>query len=489
MCPTTPSPQEETLPPEHRRLLVLLLGSAFVVILNETTMAVALPAIMDAFEVEATAGQWLTTAFLLTMAVVIPTTGWLLGRLGTRRAFIVAMSVFTLGTAVAAVAPVFGLLLSARVIQAIGTAIMMPLLMTTVMAMVPAHARGRIMGNVSLVIAAAPALGPSASGLILNHLSWRWIFIIMLPIAGMALVAGLAWVRDFGTKTSTRLDIVSLPLAAVGFGSLVWGLSALGGGGHGGETAGAEAATESQAISPWLMLAISVVALAIFTWRQLSLARRNQAFLDVRVLAVRDFLVAVALMCMAMFAMFGVLILLPLYLQQSMELEPLHAGLLTLPGALLMGAMGPVVGRWYDRIGARYLTPPGLLLAAVGFAVMAGGSDTVAIVLIGHVLMSVGVALVFTPMFTLALGSLKGPQVPHGSATLGTLQQVAGAAGTAAFVSLATARQNASMSDGASFAEALSDGVHLTLWISAAIMAGVGLAAAALLRKSARNSD
>lgn len=472
------------LSPENRRLLMLLLGSAFVVILNETTMAVALPRIMEAFGVEATAGQWLTTAFMLTMAVVIPTTGWLLGRLGTRRAFVVAMSIFTLGTAVAAIAPFFGLLLGARVIQAIGTAIMMPLLMTTVMEMVPAHARGRIMGNVSLVIAAAPALGPSASGLILNHLSWRWIFIIMLPIAGVSLTAGLAWVRDFGVKTSTRLDVISLPLAAVGFGSLVWGLSSLSGGGHGADVEPGEVAAEGQGLSPWLMLAISAVTLVAFVWRQLNLARRNQAFLDVRVLAVRDFLVAVALMCMAMFAMFGVLILLPLYLQQSLGLEPLDAGLLTLPGALLMGLMGPVVGRWYDRIGARFLSPPGLLVAAIGFAVMAGGSDTVAIVLTGHVLMSLGVALVFTPMFTLGLGSLSGPQVPHGSATLGTLQQVAGAAGTAAFVSLATARQNASISAGASFAEALSDGVHLTLWISAAIMAGISLVAAGVLRKS-----
>src|SRR5690606_19342103 len=171
------------LAPEHFRVIALLLVSAFVVILNETTMGVALPAVMEEFDIPESSGQWLTTGFLLTVAVVIPSTGWLLQRLGTRGAFILAMSLFTTGTFLAAIAPVFGLLVAARVVQASGTAIMMPLLMTTVMSTVLPHRRGRVMGNVSLVIAVAPALGPTVSGAVVTGLGWREVFWVVLPIA------------------------------------------------------------------------------------------------------------------------------------------------------------------------------------------------------------------------------------------------------------------------------------------------------------------
>ena len=138
--------------------------------LNETAMSVAIPPLMDAFNAPASAAQWLTTAFLLTMAVVIPVTGFLLQRLNTRPVFLLAMSLFSLGTLVATMAPSLGLLIVARVIQASGTAIMMPLLMTTVMTLVPHNERGKMMGNISIVMSVAPAIGPAlAAAAPLHH--------------------------------------------------------------------------------------------------------------------------------------------------------------------------------------------------------------------------------------------------------------------------------------------------------------------------------
>src|SRR5690606_1811010 len=179
-----------TIDPRHRLVIRLLLISAFVVILNETIMGVAIPPLMASFDVPASAAQWLTTAFLLTMATVIPVTGFMLQRLNTRPIFILAMSPFCLGSLAASMAPGLKGLIVARVSQACGTAIMMPLLMTTVMTLVPPQLRGRTMGNISIVISVAPALGPTLSGLVLNYLEWRWLFILVLPIALAALALG-----------------------------------------------------------------------------------------------------------------------------------------------------------------------------------------------------------------------------------------------------------------------------------------------------------
>src|SRR5580704_13327400 len=174
----------------NRLVINLLLVATFVVILNETLMAVAIPRLMHDLNVTAEAVQWLTTAFLLTMSVVIPVTGFLLQRLNTRPVFVWAMSLFSLGTLVATMAPNLAVLVLARVIQASGTAIMMPLLMTTAMTLAPPQTRGKTMGFITTVISVAPAIGPTLSGVILNYLGWRWMFLLVLPIALGALALG-----------------------------------------------------------------------------------------------------------------------------------------------------------------------------------------------------------------------------------------------------------------------------------------------------------
>ncbi len=174
MAPGVPAAPAE-LSKRDSRVIWLLLAATFVVILNETIMTVALPKLMNDLRIDALAAQWLSTAFMLTMAVVIPITGFLLQRLSTRAVFIAALSLFSVGTLTAALAPSFAVLVGARVIQATGTAIMLPLLMTTLMTVVPPAKRGRTMGNVSIVISVAPAIGPAISGFILNYLAWQWL--------------------------------------------------------------------------------------------------------------------------------------------------------------------------------------------------------------------------------------------------------------------------------------------------------------------------
>src|SRR3954464_4933280 len=179
------------------RWLVL---ATFVVILNETIMVNAIPRLMGEFDVTARSAQWLSTAFMLTMAVVIPVTGWFLQRVSTRAAFGTAMAVFCTGTLLAALAPSFPVLVAARVVQAGGTAVMMPLLMTTMMTVVPEHDRGRVMGNVTLTMSVAPALGPAVSGVVLHLLSWRWMFGLVLPIALVITLVAMRRLTDHGVR-------------------------------------------------------------------------------------------------------------------------------------------------------------------------------------------------------------------------------------------------------------------------------------------------
>lgn len=414
----------------------LLVGSAFVMILNETIMSVALPVLIVDLEISPSTAQWLTSGFLLTMAVVIPVTGYLLQRYSPRQVFVAAMTIFSSGTLVAALSPGFELLLVGRVVQAVGTAVMIPLLFTTVMTLIPIERRGTTMGTISIVIAVAPAVGPTISGLILSALDWRWMFWIVLPIALVALAAGAALLRVPVETRRVPLDVLSVLISAVAFSGLVYGLSAIG-----------EAARGGARVPPWIPVVIGAVAMVVFVRRQLRLQRDDRALLDLRPFAHRSFVVSVVLVALSMMALFGALILLPLYLQEVLGTDPFVTGLVVLPGGLVMGLLGPVVGRAFDRIGARPLVIPGavVLSGALWMLTLLVGGPLWTVVA-AHVVLSAGIAVMLTPLMTDALSSLPASLYSHGSAIITTLQQVAGAAGTALFVTVMTL---ASVSDGA----------------------------------------
>lgn len=460
-APATPqrAAASAPLPAATTRLIALLVAAAFVVILNETIMSVALPELMGEFAVTAATAQWLTTAFMLTMAVVIPFTGYLLVRLPLKTVFVVAMVTFTAGTLLASLAPVFPVLVAGRVVQAVGTAIMIPLLMTTVLNVVPADRRGRTMGVISIVIAVAPAIGPTVGGLVLDVLSWRWMFWLVLPIGVAALAAGAAWIRNVTEPRPIPLDVFSGVLSAVGFAGLIYGLSSIG-----------EAASGNAAISPWVPIGVGLVALVVFVWRQLGL--RDFALLDVRAFTFPTFTVSLVLMLISMMSLFGTLILLPLYMQQVLGTSTLNSGLVLLPGGLIMGVLGWFVGRMFDRIGPRPLIIPGSILAAAGlwgmFTTFSAESSLVMVVL-WHIVLSVGLAFLFSPLMTSALGSLPPHLYSHGSALLNTLQQVAAAAGTALFITVMTLGIVSGAEAGENDVAAQMTGVHNALLLGAVI--------------------
>lgn len=454
-------------------VIALLVASAFVVILNETIMSVALPRLMNDLSITAATAQWLTTGFLLTMAVVIPLTGYLLERFPLRRVYLAAMTLFTIGTLVAALAPGFGMLLTGRIVQASGTAIMMPLLFTTVLNIVPPTHRGRMMGVISIVIAVAPAVGPTVSGIILAALDWRWMFWLVLPIAVVALILGAIWVRNVTETQDVRFDPLSVVLSALAFGGLIFGLSSIG-----------EAASGHAPVPVWIPLVIGALSLAAFVMRQLRLQRSDAALLDLRTFLSRSFSLAIGLVVVVMAALFGSLVLLPIYLQQVLDLDTLAVGLMLLPGGILMGVIAPIVGSLFDRYGPTPLVIPGMVVAAAALWGMATfGTDTaVAWIIAVHMALNLGLGFVFTPLLTSALGSLPKPLYPHGSAIVGTVQQVAGAAGTAVFVTLMSVQSATELAGGAEPVAATAAGIH-TAFLIGAIVASAAVVLAAFVRK------
>ena len=365
----------------------------------------------------------------------------------------------------AALAPGFEILLLARIVQASGTAIMLPLLMTTILTLVPVSRRGLVMGNVSIAISVAPAMGPTVSGLILEHFSWRFLFVFVLPIALAAFAIGARYLTNIGEKEKTRLDALSVLLTVPAFGGLVYGLSQIGGG-QGGTGSAAVAA-----------LTIGAVAMLAFVLRQLRLQKSDAPLLDLRAFSFRMFTVSVLLLVVAMIALFGAVILLPLYLQEIRGLTSLETGLTLLPGGLAMGLLGPFIGRLFDKAGPLPLTVTGstlLVLALFQFSLLDAATPVGWIIAL-HVGFSLGLALIFTPAFTTGLNPLPPHLYSHGSAILSTLQQVAGAAGTALLVSIYAV---------VSATSGIVAGMH-TAFLTASAIALAAVVLATLMRKTA----
>lgn len=425
--PESDTSSAKRLSPSEVLTISVLVFSAFVAFLSEMVVGVALPQIMDDLDVTATTGQWLTTGYALTLAVIIPTTGYVMQRFQLRTIFIASVGMFTLGTAIAAIAPGYELLLTGRIVQALGTAVLVPLLMTTSIGLVAPSRRGQMMALVTAVTAVAPAVGPAFSGLVMAQLTWRWLFIIILPLSILGLVIGAIKMPNLTTPRRTSFDVLSLVLSAIGFGALVYGLA----------TAG-ESAGGSFSLSTWIALPLGMVGIGAFVWRQLQLQRRGAAVLDMRIFTHASFARPVIVFVFLVMGAFSLATILPLVMQESLGLGSLETGLLMVPGGATIGIVSVLVGRYYDRLGARGLAIPGTIVVAAGWWFMTTFTEdtSVWVVLATYVVICAGQAFAWVAIFTMSLGSLPSTLTGHGSAALNTIQQLGGAAGLAVLIGI-----------------------------------------------------
>ncbi|MGV3463752.1 MAG: DHA2 family efflux MFS transporter permease subunit, partial [Heyndrickxia sp.] len=306
----------ETKKPPYGIIVILLIG-AFISILNETLLNIALPSIRDDFKVSMPTVQWLATGYMLVNGVMIPATAFLIQRYTVRRLFLVAMSLFSIGTLLAGFSPEFWVLLVGRIVQASGSAIMMPLLMNVMLTSFPIEKRGAAMGLFGLVMVFAPAIGPTLSGWIVEHYSWRMLFHIVLPIAIAIVIIAFFLLKDKKEKVEIKLDILSFILSTIGFGGILYGFSSAGDKGW-------------DAPEVYITLIVGGISLILFIWCQFLIP---VPMLEFRVYKYPMFTLASAISVVLMMAMFSAMLLLPMYIQSIRGISPLKSGLMLLPGA------------------------------------------------------------------------------------------------------------------------------------------------------------
>lgn len=407
--------------PPYGMIAILFIG-AFVAFLNNTLMNVALPTIMKDFKITYSQVQWLTTGYMLVSGVLIPASAFFVVRFKNRNLFITAMSIFTIGTILAAIAPNFGMLITARMIQAAGAAAISPLLMNVMLTSFPIEKRGTAMGMFGLVMIAAPAIGPTLSGYIVEHHDWRMLFEMIIPFAVLSLLFGIWKLQNVMETRKVSLDYLSLVLSTIGFGGLLYGFSAAGDKGWSDPLV-------------YGTIAVGAVSLIIFIVKQ---TKMEEPLLDVKIYKYPMFALASVISIVISVAMFSGMILTPAYVQNVRHISPFHAGLMMLPGALVMAIMSPITGKLFDKFGPRILAFVGLTIMTVStyFLTKLAIDSSYAYIISVYTVRMLGMSMVMMPIMTNGLNQLPMNKNPHGTAINNTAQQVSGAIGTAILVTI-----------------------------------------------------
>ena len=409
--------------PYNRSLLVVvLLIGTFCTVLNQTLLTTAFPTLMNAFDITASDVQWLTTGFLLVNGIMIPITAWLINKFNSKNLYLTAMTIFLIGTIACFAAPNFSILLLGRLIQAAGVGISMPLLQNIMLSIFPPEKRGSAMGMSGIVIGLAPALGPTLSGWIIDHYTWRYLFGMVIPIVILVLILAVFLMKSVIELSHPKIDIFSAILSTIGFGTLLYGFSSVGDKGWG----------SVEVIS---FLVVGVLFIAFFAWRQLHI---EHPFLELRVFSSKTFTLAAILSGVTNMALVGAEMVLPLYIQNIRGESAFHSGLMLLPGALVMGAMIPITGAIFDKYGAKRLAITGMFIltaATLPFAFLTKDTPILHIVIL-YAIRMFGISMVMMPVTTSGMNALPGNLISHGTAVNNTFRQVASSIGTAILISV-----------------------------------------------------
>lgn len=405
-------------------MLVIMIFGTFVTVLNQTVVTPAQPSIMAEMGIDASTVQWLTTGFTLINAIMIPVTAYLTDKHSTKMLYLVSMGIFAVGSLMAGIAPDFAVLLIGRLLQAAGAGILMPMVMTVLMLTFPVERRGSAMGIFGIVIAFAPAIGPSVSGLVIDSFGWRVLFYaIAILIAAVVLISVFVLKKTEPLNPAAQLDKISVIMSTVGFGALLYGFSTIG-------SVGINVADAAITL-------VGIVVLVLFFRRQLKM---EQPMLNVRVLSNRRFLIGTVIGMIVQASLLAAGVLMPIYLQSYMGYSATVSGLVIMPGAILMGVLNPFAGRLFDKYGPRVLSIIGLAIltiSTVGFATLTSTTDVVWLTILYTIRMA-SLSLVNMPITTWAMNALDNKLLNHGTSVNNTLRQVSGSLGTALLVSIDT---------------------------------------------------
>lgn len=444
---------------------------SFMGILSETGLNICYALLMNEFSVSASLIQWLTTGYLLTLAILIPISPVLVKNFRTKRLFQTACIIFTAGTLFCSFAWNFSIILLGRIVQAIGTGIALPLMTNIILEKVPIEQRGYLMGIVGLVISFAPAMGPVFGGIVIELINWHWIFIIMIPFLVVSFILGSRYIIDIRSNEKMTIDFSSVFLSAIAFGGIVYGFSISGDAGW----------SDSKVL---YSIIIGTLSMAAFIYRQLNL---KNPLIHVSIFKYSMFSVSVAIVMISMMTVLASGFLLPLLLQKSLRFSSLIAALAMLPGAIMNGVMSPITGKILDKYGPKFLLSSGFMLLSITLAIFSFINNTFIIIIITYAIFMFGASMLAMPAQTNGLNQLPQKYNADGSAIMNTLQQVSGAIGTALASSILTNKSEVYLHQFSNMtadivAESVAFGVHKT-FIIFLILAFMGFTIALFTRK------
>ena len=446
--------------------LAILTAITFLGNFTQLQLASALPTIVHEFGISLTTGQWLTSVFQLVMGVMVPLTGFLTKRFSTREIVITSMTIFTLGSLLSWQSQTFALVLLGRILEAVGTGTMWPVLQITVFSIYPLSKRGMAMGTVGLAMSVAPAIGPTLGGWQTDANGWRSIFLTLSICGAVALILSICGLRNFGERdTSIKADFFSVALSIFGFGGLMFGLTNI----------------ENYPITSLMTWPFLIVGLAGIVWFVLRQLHHTSPLLNLRVLKIRNFTVGTIIASMSFFAFSSVTVILPMYIQTDRGYSATMSGLVMLPGAIGTAIAQFLGGRLLDRWGARPVALTGCSVLCLGTVAlsMVGSGTWIGLVSICQFVRQIGMGFTLMPLTTWSLNNLAPKDVSAGSAVTNTARQIAGAVGAPILVivmdSITTLR-HAALGGGPSTQVASNIfGIQWALRISALICLGMVL--------------
>ncbi|MBO1207656.1 MDR family MFS transporter [Mammaliicoccus sciuri] len=449
---------------KRKIIMIVFLVGTFFMILNETLLNIALKELMSVFDVDAPTVQWMATGFMLVMGVLTPLSAVVNQWFTTRRLFLGLVTIFSIGTLTAGLAINFPMLLVGRMIQAAGTGLMIPTVMNAMLMLYNENERGKIMGQFGLVIMFAPALGPTLSGVIVDYLGWRWLFLIVIPFMLFTFIFAYRYLQNVGEVTRPKIDVFSIILSTIGIATIIYSVSSV---------SSTEGGFSSSSI--YITLIIGIITMILFVFRQLKL---EESLLDLTVFKYHNYTKGVIIFVVVIMTMFASEIVMPMYLQGPMGFSAKVAGLILLPGALLNGFLSPFMGAIFDKIGPRKLVVPGLIIllcVSIFYSTIHPGISVWVFVIV-YIILMISISAVLMPANTNALNALPKEMYPHGTAVSNMLQPIGGALGIAIFVSIMNGGQRAALEGIKNptvdqINHAMTQGIHQSYWFGIILLA------------------
>lgn len=398
-------------------MMTVLLFGAFVALLAETFLNNALPSIMKSFGVSQSTAQWLTTAYLLVVGLMIPISAWIFESFSLKRNYLTMIGIFFVGSIICIFAPNFYVLLAGRIIEAVAAGGLMPFIQNVILMMFPPEKRGLAMGITGFVVGFGPAVGPTISGLILKYAEWQMLFVILSIASGIVGILALFTIQNITTAHMSSTDVISFLESIFGFGLILYALSEVGN-------------TGKITLTLVLVFIVGLVIIGMFCYRQLHMA---EPLLDIRVFKNFRFDLCTLLSTISNISMVGIELVLPLYLQTTRAESALTSGLVMMPGALVMIICNPVSGDLYDRLGIKKLSLFGFIMLLIGTLPMLLFNTETSLVLISvcYALRMIGISFTMMTTFTAGINEVQTDMTAHANGALSTVRQIGGSLGTA----------------------------------------------------------